>query len=91
MSGVLWGFATRASAPVAALGYGLSVLPALWAFLFVGGGPESAARWRIAGFAGLLGLDFVFWHQRLAPDWWLPLRLMLTAGAVACLSIPILL
>ncbi len=91
MSGVLWGFATRASASVAALGYGLSVLPALWAFLFVGGGPESAAKWLTAGFAGLLVLDFLFWRQGLAPEWWMQLRLILTAGALVCLAIPTLL
>ena len=43
MSGVLWGFATRASGQTATLGYALSVLPALWAFFFVGNGPVSAA------------------------------------------------
>jgi hypothetical protein len=32
MSGVLWGFATNASGKMAAVAYGLSVLPALWAF-----------------------------------------------------------
>ena len=90
MSGVLWGFATQATGPVAAVGYGLSVLPALWAFLFVGGGPESAARWLAAGFVGLLALDYAFWRQGLAPDWWMQLRMMLTAGVLACLFIPVL-
>ena len=32
MSGVLWGFATRANGKQATLGYIFSVLPALWAF-----------------------------------------------------------
>ena len=90
MSGVLWGFATRAKGQAAALGYGLSVVPALWAFLFVGGGPESAARWLVAGFVGLLGLDYLFWRQGLAPEWWMQLRVMLTAGVLACLVIPLL-
>jgi hypothetical protein len=88
MSGVLWGFSTHAKAQAAAIGYGLSVLPALWAFLFVGGGPDSAARWLAAGFVGLLGLDYVFWRQGLAPNWWMHLRLMLTAGVVTCLVVP---
>ena len=85
MSGVLWGFATRAEPPVAATGYALSVLPALWAFFAVGGGPVSAAVALIAGFVGLLGLDWLFWNQGLAPAWWMKLRLILTAGVVACL------
>jgi hypothetical protein len=90
MAGVLWGFATRATGAVATSGYVLSVLPALWAFFFIGGGPVSAAMWLAAGFAGLLGLDLLFWRQGLAPVWWMRLRLMLTAGVLACLMVPVL-
>lgn len=39
MSGVLWGFAARAQNGQAAIGYILSVIPALWAFFMTGGGP----------------------------------------------------
>ncbi|UWQ17403.1 DUF3429 domain-containing protein [Jannaschia sp. M317] len=85
MSGVLWGFATRAEGRVAATGYALSVLPALWAFFMTGGGPVSAGIALIAGFVGLLGLDWLFWQQGLAPRWWMKLRMILTAGVVACL------
>ncbi|WP_298430352.1 DUF3429 domain-containing protein [uncultured Jannaschia sp.] len=85
MSGVLWGFATRAEGSVAATGYALSTLPALWAFFMVGGGPVTAAIALIAGFVGLLGLDWLFWNQGLAPRWWMALRLLLTTGVVACL------
>lgn len=86
MSGVLWGFATKAEGAVATSGYALSVLPALWAFFFVGGGPVSAAMYLIAGYIGLLGLDFMFWRQGLAPVWWMQLRVLLTVGVVACLA-----
>ncbi len=85
MSGVLWGFASRAEGRVAATGYALSVVPALWAFLFVGGGPVSAAVYLIAGFIGILGLDWMFWSQGLAPRWWMRLRLLLTAVVVLSL------
>ena len=85
MSGVLWGFATKAEGQVAASGYALSVIPALWAFFFVGGGPVSAAIFLIAGFVGILGLDWMFWSQGLAPRWWMALRLLLTAGVGLCL------
>ena len=85
MSGVLWGFATKATGQIAASGYILSVLPALWAFFFVGGGPVSAAIYLIAGFVGLLGLDWLFWRQGLAPPWWMRLRIGLTAVVVLCL------
>ena len=90
MSGVLWGFASRAEGQVATTGYALSVLPALWAFLFVGGGPVSAAVYLIAGFVGILGLDWMFWSHGVAPRWWMALRLGLTAIVVLCL-IPIVL
>lgn len=85
MSGVLWGFATRATGSRATTGYALSVLPALWAFFFTGGGPTSAASFLAAGFAALLILDAQFVRWELAPAWWLPLRVGLTVGVVATL------
>ena len=90
MSGVLWGFATRASGSVAATGYALSVIPALWAFFMTGGGPTSAGIYLIAGFVGLLALDWLFWKQGLAPDWWMRLRVLLTVVVVASLAVPLL-
>lgn len=87
MSGVLWGFATRASGERAAFGYVLSVLPALWAFFMVGAGPTSSAIYLIAGFIGLLALDWSFWRQGLAPEWWMRLRILLTVVVVLCLSV----
>ncbi|WP_108484755.1 DUF3429 domain-containing protein [Oceaniglobus ichthyenteri] len=87
MSGVLWGFATKVEGKAAAIGYGLSVLPALWAFFFVGGGPVSAAIYLIFGFLGLLILDFQFWRWGLAPPWWMQLRILLSVVVVGCLSI----
>lgn len=86
MSGVLWGFSTRAR-DRAGYGYALSVVPALWAFFMVGGGPQAAATSLIVGFAGLLGLDYLFWRWNLAPEWWMRLRLLLTAVVVTCLTV----
>ena len=79
MSGVLWGFATRATGRVAAAGYALSVIPALWGFFMTGGGPVAAAMNLMAGFAGLLLLDWFFWRAGLAPAWWMRLRVLLTS------------
>ena len=87
MSGALWGFATRTGGIVGTTGYGFSVLPALWAFFFVGGGPVSAATNLITGFVGLLALDWLFWRQGLAPRWWMRLRVLLTAVVVASLAL----
>jgi len=85
MSGVLWGFATKTEGGQAATGYALSVLPALWAFFMIGGGPVSAGMNLIAGFAALLVLDFAFWSWGLAPRWWMALRLLLTGIVILCL------
>jgi len=39
----------------------------------------------IAGFLGLLLLDWHFWRLKLAPAWWMHLRVLLTAVVVICL------
>lgn len=85
MSGVLWGFATKAAHRQAATGYALSVIPALWAFFMTGGGPTSASTNLIFGFAGLLILDYYFWAWGLAPRWWMSLRILLSGIVIACL------
>ncbi|MHA6346222.1 DUF3429 domain-containing protein [Roseivivax sp. CAU 1761] len=90
MSGVLWGFASRAEGARAATGYALSVLPALWAFFMTGGGPYSAALNLITGYFGLLALDAAFWRWGLAPAWWLRLRVSLTFFVAACLAADLL-
>ena len=90
MSGVLWGFATRAEGAQATAGYALSVIPALWAFFMVNGDPGAAAVNLAAGFAGVLVLDAAFVSWRLAPAWWLALRIPLTVVVLACLAVPIL-
>ena len=90
MSGVLWGFATKASGAQAAIGYSLSVIPALWAFFMTGGGPVSAATNLIFGFLALLLLDYFFWRWELAPPWWMSLRVLLTALVVACLMVVVI-
>ena len=82
MSGVLWGFATKATGRAATAGYILSVIPALWAFFMTGGGPTAAAINLIVGFLALLLLDWHFWRLELAPSWWMHLRVLLTAIVV---------
>lgn len=85
MSGVIWGFATKATGTVAAAGYTLSVIPALWAFFMVGDGARSASLYLAVGFIGLLGIDFLFWKHNLAPSWWMHLRVLLTVIVTLCL------
>ena len=91
MSGVLWGFATKATGTRAAAGYTLSVLPALWAFFMTGGGPISAGTNLIFGFVGLLILDAAFSRWNLTPAWWMRLRVLLTSIVVACLAVGVFL
>lgn len=90
MSGVLWGFAAKAQGWLANSGYALSVVPALWAFSMIGGGPVSAGINLMVGFIGLLALDWHFWRNGLAPLWWLQLRILLT-GLVIISFIPLVL
>ena len=89
MSGVLWGFATKAEGREAAIAYTLSVIPALWAFFMVSDASDTSAIFLAAGFVGLLLLDATFQAWGLAPRWWLRLRVMLTVVVLACLAIPL--
>jgi hypothetical protein len=101
MSGVLWGFATRAKSPaVAAAGYAASTVPALYVFFAVQTAtlgdasaalPMDIALGRLAaGYAGLLALDYAFVSQALAPAWWMRMRGLLTTLVVACLGVGVL-
>jgi Protein of unknown function (DUF3429) len=89
MSGVLWGFATRAEGRDAAFAYALSVIPALWAFLMVTDASANSTIYLAAGFMGVLLLDAMYSAWGLAPRWWLRLRVMLTVVVLACLALPL--
>ncbi len=84
MSGVLMGFATKSDR---SLGYVLSVPPAFWAFYATGGGHVTAALNLAIGFLAILLLDAFFVRHRLAPDWWMSVRIPATVVAVSCLLI----
>ena len=87
MSGVLWGFATKAEGAQAAACYTLSVIPALWAFFMTGAGLASSITNLIFGFLGLLILDYAFFKWGLTPSWWMRLRILLTTVVVVCLAV----
>jgi hypothetical protein len=89
MSGVLWGFATRATGTQAIAAYALSVLPALWWFFAPGSGVNGALINLATGFLGLLLLDYAYQRWGLAPDWWMSLRITLTTLVIVCLGIGI--
>ena len=69
MSGVLWGFATKMDKKNASMGYILSVIPALWAFLAMGRGPTSDTISLIVGFIAVLLIDRHFYLLKLTPLW----------------------
>ena len=95
MSGVLWGFATIAPPQTAAKYFLLSVIPAILV-LFYGvysfvapmmGLGHASLMPLVAGFIALLGLDYMFWAAKLAPDWWMRMRTLITVIVVLCLSL----
>lgn len=91
MSGVLWGFATKAATNAqASICYTLSVLPAIWAWLKTGGDPATSAINLMFGFVGVLLLDIAFSAWGLTPAWWIKLRALLTVLVLGCLSVGIL-
>ena len=91
MSGVLWGFATKMDEKNGSLGYILSVLPALWAFLSMGRGPISDTISLIVGFLAVLLIDRHFYLLKLTPLWWMNLRIPLTFLVISLLALGIIL
>ena len=90
MSGVLWGFATKMDEKNGTLGYILSVLPALWAFLSMGRGPISDTISLIVGFLAVLLIDRHFYLLKLTPLWWMNLRIPLTFLVISLLGLGII-
>ena len=90
MSGVLWGFATKMHEKNGSLGYILSVLPALWAFLSMGRGPISDTISLIVGFLAVLLIDRHFYLLKLTPLWWMNLRIPLTFLVISLLGLGII-
>ena len=90
MSGVLWGFATKMDEKNASLGYILSILPALWAFLSMGRGPISDTISLIVGFLAVLLIDRHFYLLKLTPLWWMNLRTPLTLLVISLLGLGII-
>ena len=90
MSGVLWGFATKMDEKNGSLGYILSVLPALWAFLSMGRGPISDTISLIVGFLAVLLIDRHFYLLKLTPLWWMKLRIPLTFLVISLLGLGII-
>lgn len=88
MSGILWGFASRAKGFDESLGYVLAVIPAIYVFLFADAQElQFTLGLLLFGFIFLLVLDRFFLMKSLAPDWWMRLRVPLTGIVCTCLAL----
>lgn len=85
MTGILWGFASRAEDGKASYAYITSVLPALYVFFFVVGTDADKIEALMFGFFFLLAIDLSFQKAKLAPQWWMTLRIPVTAVVLAAL------
>ena len=91
MGGALWGFAAAKDRAGDWRLLTLSVLPALWVFgtvlfaIYLEPATLRASFYLMAlGFVLVLVLDWHFQVQKLAPSWWLSLRIPVTLVVLAC-------
>ncbi|TPE52470.1 DUF3429 domain-containing protein [Amaricoccus solimangrovi] len=87
MGGCLWGFA---SAPPRVPRWTLllaSGVPVIASYFAIQSHPARSCVFLAFGFVALQGIDIVFQRLGVAPDYWLTLRLPLTAGVMTCLLI----
>lgn len=85
MGGCLWGFASaRPGGPAPAL-LAASIVPAFLAFVSLRETPAASCLWLAFGFVALQAIDVGFRRAGVAPDYWLALRLPLTAVVLVCL------
>lgn len=86
MGGCLWGFSSAGRMPTA-LTLGGAAIPAFIAFVAIQPNPALSCIWLAFGFVVLQGLDVLYSRAGIAPDYWLSLRLPLTAVVMGCLLI----
>jgi hypothetical protein len=84
MGGCLWGFASSGRRP-RLVTLAASAVPAFLAFAAIRDNPAFSCVWLAFGFVVLQAIDVTFQRAGIAPEYWLSLRLPLTAGVVACL------
>ena len=85
MGAIHWGVAMTRESAIANAELGLSVLPALLAWLALLIPALSAYVLLIMGFAVLYWADRYTNQKGLLPEWYLPMRKVLTAVVVLCL------
>lgn len=86
MAGCLWGFGAKHGADLWRW-LGLSVIPAIALFFGVIIGDSDLVIVLLFAFPAVLVFDLAFVAGGVAPDWWAPLRVLLTAVVTLCLAI----
>lgn len=87
MGGCLWGFASAPGRAPTFLLLVASAAPAFLAVVAIREQPELSALWLAFGFVALQAIDVAFQRAGVAPEYWLSLRLPLTAGVMTFLLI----
>lgn len=88
MSGVFWGFVAGSNRTSSRAGWrwlGLAAAPAAFVFLAMLLAPGDTVEILLFAFPALLPIDYLFWRAKMAPRWWLSLRVLLTAIVTICL------
>jgi hypothetical protein len=85
MGGCLWGFASSGGRRPSPGPLAAASVPAFLAFVALGGDPARSCALLALGFAVLQAIDVGFARAGIAPDYWLALRLPLTAVVIVCL------
>nr|WP_314443546.1 DUF3429 domain-containing protein [uncultured Sphingomonas sp.] len=87
IGGTWWGFASRQQRPGWGL-LGISVVPSLagWAAIFSFQPPTALFALTVA-LVATLALDAVLVRRRLAPGWWMKLRVPLSLGLALCCAL----
>ncbi len=85
MGGCLWGFASAPGRRPSLMLLAASAVPAFIAFLAIRPDPAIGCLRLAFGFVVLQAIDVIFQRAGVAPDYWLSLRLPLTAGVIAAL------
>lgn len=83
LGGIRWGAASTAG-PDPGRGLIFSILPSLWAALFLWWAPVNVAAWGLMTGFILMGLADWFYPGLKVPTWMRPLRMRLTLAVVAC-------
>ena len=85
MGGCLWGFASAPGRTPTMPILFATIIPAFIALIALRPDPALSCVWLAFGFVALQAIDVLLHRAGVTPEYWLSLRLPLTAGVMACL------